>query len=108
MQTGARRTWDGCEEPPPELLAHRRLLLGRRVRRRGRGPAVGEERAAREAHDVGDAHRRERVCVQQIREEAREEGRERGEREGERVCEREFWIHARRIVRNPIDGRRHC
>lgn len=86
---GDQLTRRPCKQPPPELLAHRGLLLGRRIRRRMPRPALGEERVPCGAYDVGQARRGERVCVEEVREEAGDEGLKEGEREGERMCKRE-------------------
>ena len=81
-------TWNTLTKPPAHRRAHRGLLLGRRVHRRGRGPALGEERAAGGAHDACEARGREEARVEQVGEEPREEGRGEGAGEGEQVRER--------------------
>ena len=83
----SKLTWNTLTKPPAHRRAHRGLLLGRRVHRRGRGPALGEERAAGGAHDACEARGREEARVEQVGEEPREEGR--GERAGEREQVRE-------------------
>ena len=76
-------TWNTLTKPPAHRRTHLDLLLGRRVHGRGRGPALGEERAFRVPYGGCERVGRKGVCVEEVGEKPREEGR----REGREECE---------------------